>query len=377
MGSLQLALTGQPEISFFKTVYRSHMNFAQVSCEEEIVGRAGLGNQISFELSARDRSDEEGGCRLLGSMMLELEVELEEGVDPSTLIGYEVISKADLVVGGKVIETMSGEWMAVWSALFYPIDKYEMLCSLMKVQGHFNLRTRGKQNILSIPLMFGCCLYSELALPLFAMENSPVKVYISFKGTHDLIREIHGVRAYVDYYLIDGENAHYFSQGRYLHTHVEEKRMQTRAGRIEQIEFRDVPRIKSLVWVRRKRGGSVLNPEKGQGTAKILIGNGYGNYYEVQRQNSEYFYRYQRYKYARGGMAGNGIHVWNGAGSIDMCDNQYSGFKCAATCNYKLEIEIPSVCAREEEEYEIIAFIFYENIFFVDKGRGMLMMERG
>ena len=50
-GAQDIYLTGNPQITFFKAVFRRHTNFAIESIEQTINGTVGPYNKVSFNLS--------------------------------------------------------------------------------------------------------------------------------------------------------------------------------------------------------------------------------------------------------------------------------------------------------------------------------------
>ena len=50
-GAQDVYLTGNPQITFFKTVYRRYTNFAVESIQQTINGSVGFGNKVSTQIS--------------------------------------------------------------------------------------------------------------------------------------------------------------------------------------------------------------------------------------------------------------------------------------------------------------------------------------
>ena len=50
-GAQDIYLTGNPQITFFKVVYRRHTNFSMESIEQTFNGTAGLGNRVTATIS--------------------------------------------------------------------------------------------------------------------------------------------------------------------------------------------------------------------------------------------------------------------------------------------------------------------------------------
>ena len=86
-GAQDIYLTGNPQITFFKIVYRRHTNFAMEAIEQTFNGAAKLGQKFSCTI-ARNGD-------LLSQVYLEMDVSLSE----------EVTAVSALTVDGKAIDT--------------------------------------------------------------------------------------------------------------------------------------------------------------------------------------------------------------------------------------------------------------------------------
>ena len=71
-GAQDIYLTGNPQITFFKVVYRRHTNFAMEAIEQTFNGAASLGNKFSCTISRNGD--------LLGQVFLELDVSLAQAI---------------------------------------------------------------------------------------------------------------------------------------------------------------------------------------------------------------------------------------------------------------------------------------------------------
>ena len=76
-------LTGDPEISFFKVVYRRHTNFAIESVQQTINGTIGYGNNV-YSVISRDGD-------LITNMRLEIDVTIDDYNLPFYKKGHTII----------------------------------------------------------------------------------------------------------------------------------------------------------------------------------------------------------------------------------------------------------------------------------------------
>ena len=65
-GAQDVYLTGNPQITFFKVVYRRHTNFAMECIQQTVTGNNGLGGRGVCKLSRN--GDLVGACYLQGTM---------------------------------------------------------------------------------------------------------------------------------------------------------------------------------------------------------------------------------------------------------------------------------------------------------------------
>ena len=104
-GAQDIYLTGNPQITFFKVVYRRHTNFAMEAVQQTVNGTVALGNKVSCKI-ARNGD-------LLGRIWLEMTVPASTAMADwgSARIGHAVIDFVELEVGGQLIDKQYGEWM--------------------------------------------------------------------------------------------------------------------------------------------------------------------------------------------------------------------------------------------------------------------------
>ena len=75
-GAQDIYLTGNPQITFFKVVYRRHTNFAMESVEQTINGTVGANNTVTSTISRNGD--------LVHRMYLQLTPSGENGDNPGT-----------------------------------------------------------------------------------------------------------------------------------------------------------------------------------------------------------------------------------------------------------------------------------------------------
>ena len=101
-GAQDIYLTGNPQITFFKVVYRRHTNFSMECIQQTVNGSATLGTSSSGTVTVSRNGD------LLGKVYVSTET---AGVTS----GDELVSDVVLEIGGQQIDKHTKEWMQVWN----------------------------------------------------------------------------------------------------------------------------------------------------------------------------------------------------------------------------------------------------------------------
>src|SRR4029079_11926678 len=112
-GAQDIYLTGNPQITFFKVVYRRHTNFSIESIEHPFVGITSFGNKVSAKITRNGD--------LLSKMYLKVVL---SRVDPechnfawTRRVGHALLKQATIEIGGTRIDKQCGTWLDVWYEL--------------------------------------------------------------------------------------------------------------------------------------------------------------------------------------------------------------------------------------------------------------------
>jgi hypothetical protein len=111
-GKQDIFLTGNPQITWFKMVYRRYTNFAIESQVMYFDGDPDFGKRLSCLVPRRGD--------LLGPIVLEVTLPaltLTDGTPVSYVnsIGHALIDEITLEIGEQEIDTQTGEWLELWS----------------------------------------------------------------------------------------------------------------------------------------------------------------------------------------------------------------------------------------------------------------------
>ena len=108
-GAQDVYLTGNPQITFFKVVYRRHTNFALESIQQTFNGSVGFGSRVTCTISRNGD--------LISRTYLVVKT---NSTNSCPYFGLRLIQYAELEIGGQKIDKHSGSWMEIWAELTEP-----------------------------------------------------------------------------------------------------------------------------------------------------------------------------------------------------------------------------------------------------------------
>jgi len=171
-GAQDAFLTGNPDITFFKIIYRRHTNFAIESIRQNFNGAPTWGNSASVTIGRH------------GDLIHKCYIEAKlpgEDIKYIESVGHVFIKEVELEIGGQKIDTHYGEWLEIWSELTLPAEKssgYDRMVG--KTSSHLDAGMMTSGNSMFIPLQFFFCRNPGLALPLVALQYHDVKLNFKF-----------------------------------------------------------------------------------------------------------------------------------------------------------------------------------------------------
>jgi hypothetical protein len=112
-GAQDVYLTGNPQITFFKAVYRRHTNFAIEAIGQTFNGTPGYGNRVTCQISRNGD--------LVHRMYLSLKI--PDSVKLCAFYGLRVINYVEIEIGGQKIDKHYSHWLYVWNELSLPKAK--------------------------------------------------------------------------------------------------------------------------------------------------------------------------------------------------------------------------------------------------------------
>ena len=299
-GAQDIYLTGNPQITFFKVVYRRHTNFAIECIEQTFNGAADIGRRFTCTI-ARNGD-------LLHRLYLQVDISALTftASGNNAFLGFQLLDYVEVEIGGQVIDKQYGEWMAVWCDLTHTLDQALMLSQMLDGQ---TTNTQPLSDRLHIPLQFWFCRNPGLALPLIALQYHEVKINVQFVSSVSGIAVVasglyfNTCTVWADYIFLDTDERRRFAQvsHEYLIEQVQYSNALTIGSNATttQHELRFNHPVKELVWlVDTDTAGSTSSfTTYGPCLDGLLQLNGQDRF---KRRSGDYFTRVQRYEHHTG-----------------------------------------------------------------------------
>lgn len=206
-------LIGNPQITYFKIVYRRHTNFAKEAKQQFFTTSVDFGKIINCTLT-RD-----------GDLVQEMYVEISLPTPTNSYvwtygIGNVLLKKVELEIGGQLIDRHYNNWLDIWSELTVPASKHLGYDNMVG-----NLAYGDIPQKLYVPLVFWFNRCPGLALPLVALEYHQVRIHIEINENKFLLfksgspstystTDYSGsldMKLYADYIYLDDDERRYFT----------------------------------------------------------------------------------------------------------------------------------------------------------------------
>ena len=327
-GAQDIYLTGNPQITFFKYVYRRHTNFALENINQFPIGQIKWGNKLIFNIERKGD--------LLGKCYIDFYIEFKN--DNKTLnlseikeeafyknssiaksLGHSFIDFVEIDIGGQLIDHHSGQWLAIKSELSQNFNKrlQEVL-----LNGPFNNAYHLGDNVIhiSVPLKFWFNSDPGLYLPLVSLQHHDVKVILKLNHKNKFILSknvakrtnnvvdivIKDLNLHCDYVYLDTEERKKFAQvcHEYLIEQVQEHPGEYCQPSINQkvIPLNLNHPVKELIWtVNNSKLAEQYGPYWSNGAEKIktclIQMNGVDR---LPEKSGNYFRLIQKYQHHNG-----------------------------------------------------------------------------
>ena len=294
-GAHDVYLTGNPQITFFKAVYRRHTNFSIESVKQIFNGKADFGEDVSCTISRN--------ADLISRAYFQTtlpEVDISYGINAGdntkykafrwlNYIGHILIDWVKITIGGQDIDTHYGEWLHIWNELSQHPGKQigysEMVGNVPKLTQIYNSNTdtscKTDEYTLYIPLQFWFCKNPGMALPLIALQHTDIVITLRIKeldkciwATEQIISstasisdykpvnqgadvinttttQLKSSNIYVDYIYLDTDERRRFAQvpHEYLIEQLKYSGPDSLSSVNENVKLNFTHPVKELIWV--------------------------------------------------------------------------------------------------------------------------------
>ena len=301
-GAQDIYLTGNPQITFFKVVYRRHTNFSMESIEQTFNGTVSASSRVSATISRNGD--------LVHKMYLECDT---AGVDVSNY-GHAMIDNVELEIGGQKIDKHYGHWMETWAELTEPNHSGVLASSVAKMAatganngtyatkfqkmaaagGVMKTGSNVDLGVIFVPLQFWFCRNPGLALPLIALQYHEVKVVLQLSSDYGSGGS--GLKLWTDYIYLDTDERRRFAQ--VSHEYLIEQVQHTSVSTGKSFELNFNHPVKELIWTDAYASGDYSGDSQVTTGAKWkLVLNGHDRFAE---RDYRYFTRAQVWQHHTG-----------------------------------------------------------------------------
>jgi len=309
-GAQDIYLTGNPQITFFKVVYRRHTNFSMEAIEQTFSGNL---------------SDTTGGTVVAtisrnGDLVSHLYVEF----DPSAIIGisatdcrfvpnfgHELLKEMEIEIGGQRIDRQYSHWLNAYNFLHGELkfsatrsdtNEYPVAPTMQTNQANgeiadpptmyqkmsFNVKcgfpstlngTATPIKYAAVPLQFWFCRNPGLALPLIALQYHEVKVKLTIAPLSELVanpaagtNSYNSVKLFADYIYLDTDERRRFAQVSHEYLIEQVQYQSFSPGNKFDLNFNHP--VKELIWAGQRGGASTHGGKSALMDLRLVDGSG-------------------------------------------------------------------------------------------------------
>jgi len=267
-GTQDVYLTGNPQITFFKVVYRRHTNFSIEPIQQVFNGLVNWGRNISTTISRNGD--------LIYRMYLTVTIPAvpANGTDQFrwlNWLGHILVDYAEVTIGGQKIDRQYGHWLHIWNELTQTFGRQAGYATMVGNVPKLVQSTIDEtpQVTLYIPLRFWFNRHAGLALPLIALQYHDVQINIQLTNkencywastTNRVPTDLVDVSLWVDYVYLDTDERRRFAQAshEYLIEQLQFNGEEPMTNTTAQIKMAFNHPVKEIIWTTQKN--SVIDP---------------------------------------------------------------------------------------------------------------------
>jgi hypothetical protein len=277
-GAQDVYLTGNPQITFFKVVYRRHTNFAMESVEQTFNGQADFGKRVTATIGRNGD--------LISRIYLQVTLPAVSTAASTTTsssfrwvnyIGHCLIRYVTVDIGGQQIDKQYGDWLTIWNELSQRpglhVGYDNMVGNTVNLTGTGLGRTEA--STLYVPLQFWFCRNPGLALPLIALQYHEVRINLELRNKAECyvvqdtsmvstdctasppqfcVPSLVGASLFIDYIYLDTDERRRFAQSshEYLIEQLQFTGDESVTSTNVKVKLNFNHPVKELIWVVQK-----------------------------------------------------------------------------------------------------------------------------
>ena len=367
-GAQDIYLTGNPQITFFKVVYRRHTNFSMEAIQQTWNGTDTGSGRCTATISRN------------GDLVHRMYLELTGRTNSATNVGSLCITDVELEIGGQKIDKQTGNWMETWAELTEPNPTGYVGTSdgsthngtkFQNMSGMGGALSSGAATTHFVPLQFWFCRNPGLALPLIALQYHEVKVILQHTiGAvtaygHSATTPTNNL--YCDYIYLDTDERRRFAQVSHEYL-IEQVQEQSWATTSTDLNFNHP--VKELIWRKKSTDGTSTSLTTSPKDWHLKL-NGHDRF---AKRDIRYFTRTQVWQYHTGcggldvssvgtGKLNDSIAVYSFA--LKPEEHQPSG-----TCNFS-RIDNAQLIS-EDATADVVVYAVNYNVLRIMSGMGGL-----
>lgn len=220
-GAQDVYLSGNPQITFFKVVYRRHTNFSVEPIQQTWNGAADFGRTVTCNINRNGD--------LITNMYIAVSLNKQSNLVVPwgyvNRLGHAMVDSVKIEIGGSKIDEQYGDWLNIWYELTHVVGQERGYAKMIgDVSALTNVSTENKPAYqLYIPLQFWFNRNNGLALPLIALQYHDVRITLNFRPASALVNYSGATQPtlsnlmadsylLIDYVYLDSEERKRFAQ---------------------------------------------------------------------------------------------------------------------------------------------------------------------
>ena len=266
-GGQDVETIGNPQMTFFKSVYKRHTNFAIETIEQSFEGNI-TNNENKITSIINKNGD------LIHRCFLDIKFpefptngsDADQYTNWTNATGYAYLKEVSLFIGDLLIDKHISEWFDIWNELTDTNNNEHLFVNKHLAKKNTLKNNNGNRTCKPIqcyiPLQFWFNRFISSALPLLSLQYHDVKIQFLFRNLRHLINTSYtnvavaptqtpSVKLFVDYIFLDAPERKQFADKshEYLIEQVQFKKETLKTS--NNINFNHP--VKELIWVVRNK----------------------------------------------------------------------------------------------------------------------------